>query len=381
MKRNYEVIIVGAGPAGATLARELASKGVRVLVLEKATLPRYKCCAGGLTVKAIKLLGTNVDEVVEDAISSAIVTFAGESPYEGHHGQTIGYTVMREKFDYALVRRAEEAGADFLQGLEACGIQFGDKTVEVSTVAGNFRSQFVAGADGVRSVVAKALGIEGNRNFVAAIETEVQVPREELARWKSRMAIDLGRIPAGYAWVLPKFDHLSIGIACPASEAKDLKRHYLAFLDSLDFSHHTIARWESSLIPICAGRRVVARDRAVLLGDAAGLADPLTGEGIYNAVLSAQLAAPAIENSLRYGDLRLGDYRKAVEEKIILEMKIAYVFSRVLALFPSRLFKVLKRDERVWRSWCYLLRGEITYSTIKTRIGTLGAMYNLVWQR
>ena len=288
---------------------------------------------------------------------------------------------MREKFDYALVRRAEEAGADFIQGLEVSGIQFGDKTLEVSTVAESFRSQFVAGADGAGSAVAKALGIGGNRNLVAAIETEVQVPQEELARWKSRMAIDLGRIPAGYAWVLPKFDHLSIGIACPVSRAKDLKRCYWEFLDSLDFSQHTVARWESSLIPICAGRTVVAKDRVVLLGDAAGLADPLTGEGIYNAVLSAQLAAPAIENSLKCGDLRLDDYRTAVEERIIPEMTIAYVFSRVLARLPSRLFKLLKRDERVWRSWCYLLRGEMTYSTIKTKRGTLGAMYNLVLQR
>lgn len=78
MQRNYEVIIVGAGPAGATLAFELASKDIGVLVLEKATLPRYKCCAGGLTVKAAELLGTNVDEVVEDAICSAIITFVGE---------------------------------------------------------------------------------------------------------------------------------------------------------------------------------------------------------------------------------------------------------------------------------------------------------------
>ena len=126
MHRNYDVIIVGGGPAGATLAYELARRGIVVLVIEKARLPRYKCCAGGLTVKAAKLLGTNVDALVDDAISSIIVTFAGDSPYRGDYGETIIYTVTREKLDHALVKRADEAGAYILQGLEARGIEFWD---------------------------------------------------------------------------------------------------------------------------------------------------------------------------------------------------------------------------------------------------------------
>jgi len=214
LQRDYEVIIVGAGPAGATLAYELASKGIRVLILEKTTFPRYKCCAGGLTVRAAKLLGTNLHEIVEDAISSAVVTSVGDSHYRGDFNQTIMYTVMREKFDYALVQRAGEVGADILQGLEACGIRFNDSSVEVSTAAGIFRSQFVAGADGARSTVAKALGVETSGNHMIAIETEVLVAEEDLTSWKSRIVIGLGYVSAGYAWLFPKSDHLSIGIIC-----------------------------------------------------------------------------------------------------------------------------------------------------------------------
>ena len=381
MHRNYDVIIVGGGPAGATLAYELARRGIVVLVIEKARLPRYKCCAGGLTVKAAKLLGTNVDALVDDAISSIIVTFAGDSPYRGDYGETIIYTVTREKLDHALVKRADEAGAYILQGLEARGIEFNNTSVEVVTPAGSFRSQFVVGADGARSVVAKAMGVETNNNHVMGIETRVLVADRELAKWQSRIAIYLGGIPGVYAWVFPKADYLSIGTACITDKVMDLKSCHREFLDSLNLGHYSISRWGSSIIPVCTGQVIVARGRAALLGDAAGLADPLTGEGIYNAVLSAQLAAPVIERSLECGEARLDDYSNSVNEKIVSEMKTAYMFSRVLTQIPSGFFRLLKWDERAWKGCCYLLRGDIDYSTIKNKISTLGGLYNLVLRR
>jgi len=363
------------------LARELAGRGIAVLVLEQATLPRYKCCAGGLTVKAAGLLEIDVHEVAQNAISSITFTFPGDSPYRVDYDETIMYAVMRDKFDHALAKRAQEAGADILQGLKAYEIRFDGTGAEVSTAAGDFRCQFVVGADGARSAVARALGIERDSPYVVGIDTEVVVADEALAKWKSQIALELGRIRGGAAWVFPKSDHLSIGIACLAGKAKDLKRCYWEFLDSLNLGDHTVARWNGSLIPICTGRAVVARGRAALLGDAAGLADPLTGEGIYNAILSAQLAAPAIEESLISGQVRLHDYCKSVEEKILPEMRAAYVFQRVLAQFPHRLFKLLKQDERLARGCYYLLRGEMDYSTIRSKITTFGGLYSLLVSR
>ncbi len=375
MKRNYEVIIAGAGPAGATLAYELANKGISLLLLEKEILPRYKCCAGGLAMRTAKLLGTDITETVEDVVSGVTITFAGNSPYRGHHDQTLMYTVMRDKFDYALVKRAAAAGAVVLQEHRVKGIQFGDSGVEVSTPAGDFRSQFLVGADGAGSVVARALGLKNNTSRIAALETEVLVAEEELARWRSQITIDVGCVPGGYAWVFPKLNHLSIGIACLSSQAKGLKHRYREFLHSLNIRHYTITRWSGSLIPICSGEVVASRGRAALLGDAAGLVDPLTGEGIYNAILSAQLAAPVIEQSLIHDEAGLSAYQQAVDEKIMPEMKIARFLSRIMVRFPSMVLKMLHRDERVWRGGCYLLRGEIDYTTIRKKLGELGGIY------
>ena len=148
----------------------------------------------------------------------------------------------------------------------------------------------MAGADGAYSVVARELGMGRSIEYGAAIGSEIVVPEEELARWKSRAQMELGCIPGGYARVFPKHNHLSIGVGCLASRAKHLNRLHQEFLNSLPTSDYTISRSSSHLIPTCTKGRLVWQDKALLLGDAAGLADPLTGEGIYNSILSAQLA-------------------------------------------------------------------------------------------
>ncbi len=197
---------------------------------------------------------------------------------------------------------------------------------------------------------------------------------EELAKWKSQVEIDLGRV-SGYAWAFPKSDHLSIGIACHSSRAKVLKRHYWEFLHSLNLRHYTIARWHGSLIPICGSKVSATRGRAALLGDAAGLVDPLSGEGIYNTILSARLAAPVIEKSLLHNEAELQGYQKAIDEVIMPEMKIANFLSRVLVRLPPMVFEVFIRDERIWRNCCYLLLGEIDYTTVKQKLVALGGIY------
>ena len=377
LAQSYEVIIVGAGPAGATLAYELAGKGIGVLVLEKETLPRYKCCAGGLSARAAKLLNTDISEVIEDEIVGATITFVGERPHHTHYDQTIMYTVMRDKFDYMLMKRAEKAGAAILQGYEVKGIKLDDEAVQLSTHGGDFCAKFAVGADGARSIVARAVDGKRRSNYLVAIETEVTVPEKELARWKSQVGMELGRVP-GYGWVFPKADHLSIGIACLSSKAKTLKRYYWEFLNSLNLSDYTISRWRGGFLPRCTGKAIVSRGRAAILGDAAGLADSLCGEGVYNAILSAQLAAPVIEKSLVQNTGELQEYQKAVEKEIFPEMKVAYFLSKGFVRIPSLVFEMLSKNERLWRGCCRMLLGETNYTRIGQKLNAVGGIYNFL---
>ena len=380
MKQSHDVIVVGAGPAGATLAYELARRGIEVLLLEKEKLPRYKCCAGGVTGKAAKLLDFDISEVAEDVIYELSFTFKLGKPYLGQHSQPLIYTVMRDVFDHFLVKRAQQLGAVLIDGQRITQIQVSADWVEISTADNIFRSRLVVGADGAYSVVARELSMGRSIEYAVGIESEIVVPEEEMAKWKSRVQIDLGCIPGGYAWVFPKRNHLSIGAGCLASKARYLDRHHQKFLSSLSIGNYTITRSSSHLIPTCAKGRLVWQDKALLLGDAAGLTDPLMGEGIYNAILSAQLAAPVIENSLAHDKVKLEDYQKAVDEKIMSELRIAHVLSKFFIRFPHLAFGMFKRSDGVWRTGCGLISGELKYADIKGRAGGFKGILNRLFR-
>jgi flavin-dependent dehydrogenase len=205
--------------------------------------------------------------------------------------------------------------------------------------------------------------------YATGIESEIVVTEEELAKWKSRAQVDFGSIPGGYAWIFPKRGHLSVGVGCLVTNAKQLSRHHQKFLNSLNIGNYTVSRSSSHLIPTCTKARLVWQDKALLLGDAAGLADPLTGEGIYNAILSAQLAAPVIESSLAHGKMKLEEYQEAVDEKIMSELRMARVISKFFVRFPHLLFGMLKRSDAVWKAERSLMTGELKYADIKGKAG------------
>jgi geranylgeranyl reductase family protein len=380
LKQSHDVIVVGAGPAGATLAYELAKRGIGVLVLEKEKLPRYKCCAGGVTSKAAKLLDFDISEVTEDVIHEVSFTFNLGSPYLGQHSQPLIYTVMRDAFDYFLVQRAQQLGAALMDGQKVTQVQVSGDWVELSTAHNIFRSRLVVGADGAYSVVSRELGMGRNIKYNAGIESEIVVPEDELVKWKSRVQIDLGCIPGGYAWVFPKRNHLSIGVGCLASKARDLQVHHQRFLNSLGIGNYAITKSSSHLIPTCTKGRLVWQNKALLLGDAAGLTDPLTGEGIYNAILSAQLAAPVIEGSLVRGKVGLQDYQEIVERKIMSELRMARTLSNFFVRFPHLAFGMFNQSDGGWRAVCNLMLGEIDYTAIKGRAGGFQGILNRLFR-
>jgi flavin-dependent dehydrogenase len=279
------------------------------------------------------------------------------------------YTVMREAFDQLLVQRAQRLGAALMDGQEVTQIRVSPDRVDVSTADSVFHSRLVAGADGAYSVVARELNLERPTERIAAIESEIAVAEQDLERWKSRVQIDLGIIPAGYAWVFPKHNHLSVGAGCRASRARNLNRHYQEFLDSLNIGEHTVARSGSHLIPTCTQGRLVWQDRALLLGDAAGLTDPLTGEGIYYAIRSAQLATPVIKGHLAKAGGGLEEYQRLVEKHIMSELRIASTLSSYFVRFPRPAFRMLSRKEGVWTAERDVMLGATDYSAVKENIG------------
>ncbi len=376
MQSIYDAIVVGAGPAGSSSAYELAFSGLTVLLVDKAVFPRQKCCGGGVTVKASKFLGDVLQEAGEKTISNA--TFkSGRSTFLGRADGTVITTVSRQRLDHHMLLRAEKAGAYVLQGTGASALTPHADSVDVNTTGGTYRGRFIIGADGARGVVARSIGVRHQSGF-AGIETEVAVDPQEARDWESTILVDLGWTAKGYAWLFPKKDHFSLGIGCLVGTAAGLKQKYWRFLNSLDLKNYRITDWSAGFIPMYTQRPTVTAGRIAIVGDAAGLADPLTGEGIGNAVLSAHMASEAVKDAIAHGHNDLSAYQKAVERDIVPDIEAARFLSRIIFRLPGRMLDIARLDGRLWQAGCSLVRGQTRYSSIKGRVGSIPGLYSLL---
>ena len=291
MTNKYDVIVVGSGPSGASAAYYLSTAGKSVLVLEKESLPRYKTCGGGLSIRFL-------EEQFPFSFDSVLSTDVKAMSYEyGNYSITIPIQegvvgmVMRDQFDAHILANSR---ADVQQG---CAVQKVVETVDgviVETRDGQrYEGSYLIGADGANSVTAHSLGLRKKRKLAAAIEVEAQVPESIWRRYARRPVFIFGEVRLGYLWIFPKSDHLSVGIAALRPKRGKLQEtltrvmeRYGIHLDGLPLHGHPI--------PIYWGRERIATRRVMLVGDAAGLADPLSGEGIRYAIKSGHLASQAI---------------------------------------------------------------------------------------
>ncbi|MDY6835577.1 MAG: geranylgeranyl reductase family protein [Chloroflexota bacterium] len=363
----YDVIIVGAGPAGATLGHELAKKGMDILILEKEQFPRYKPCAGGITPKTAELLDIDLSSVSQQEIHRARISYGFRREFVKEYHKPLSSMVRREEFDKLLVERAAKVGASVLFNQKVVSIQAGDSNIEVSTSNETYFGQIVVGADGANGVVSREMRLLEGMLYGAAVEAEVMVPKDTMARWDSSVGVDLGCIRGGYGWVFPKRDHLSIGLGAPVQRAKHFKTCHQEYLDALDLGDYHVERFKSHLLPVRQKGMPVFRDRVLLLGDAAGLVDPLSGEGIYHAIKSAYLATPVITRSIETRDIDLSDYQHSIERDIGPEMHTARRIQSLFTLLPHLSFGVLRSSDRLWSASCRLVRGDESYRDISKR--------------
>jgi len=252
----YDVIVIGAGPAGATLGYELGCRGLTVLIIEKEKLPRYKPCAGGITRRAASLLNFNISSIIEGTAYGARITYQLSDECTKRQKEPLLYTVMRSKFDHFLVQKAQEAGAIVSDGVRANHIQITDSAVEVMTSVGPFTAKIVAGADGAKGMVAKNVGLTADVEYGLAIEQEVYVAANKLTDWDSLVWLDIGHIPGGYGWVFPKNDHLSVGVGGPIHYSKRLKPYLERLLHTL--GDYQVASSTGHLMPVGISCRCVS---------------------------------------------------------------------------------------------------------------------------
>lgn len=372
--RLFDVAVIGAGPAGSTLARQVALAGKSVVLIEKERLPRYKTCAGGVTHRALRLLDFDVSSVIERTITEGRITYKMDKGFVKPYHEPIAYMVMRDRFDDLLARKAVEAGAKLMDGARVKTIEARGDGCTVHLAEAVIHAKLLAGADGANGVVAREAGLFEEQRGDVALEAEVEVSQEKVEEWDRRIALDVGYITEGYAWVFPKGKHLSIGVGAMKKHAPRLRDYYERYLASLNLGDYKVRSVRGQHIPMRLRKTPVAKGRVLLIGDAAGVADPFSGEGIYHAIRSAQLAAPVVISNLDAPHPDLSPYQRALDGRMLQDQRTAGQLLRMYALTPRIYIWYLRTHNRAWNSACKMLRGDNDWVRIRSKLGPLRAI-------
>jgi len=359
----YDAIVVGAGPAGAILAYLLGKSGLKVLLLEKANLPRYKTCGGGLTYKAIRDLPFDVHSTVEVEAAGGIITYHGQQWLRTEVEQPFAWLVMRDRFDHFLVQQAVNAGVELMDGVQVTGVEEEPHCILVRTTRGAFRASLLAGADGVNSIIASLAGLLLHREVGLALEAEVSVPAVGIETQGNFATFDFGALPHGYGWIFPKSDHLSVGIfrAYPGKGVgmKDTLSRFIASQPVLQDGKTLSLRGQ--LIPLGGLFSPLNNGRILLLGDAANLADPWLGEGIYYAIRSARIAAEEIIRFLKGNLADFSSYTNRINLEIVGQLSQARRLARLIYQFPRLGSQLTSKSQFMQQIVFGIIRGDITF--------------------
>ena len=340
-----DVAVVGAGPAGATAALVLARAGVEVALLDRAPLPRDKTCGGGVVARALESLPPGVGIPVERRLGRVESRFADTGVAVIVERETpLVHMAMRAPLDLALAEAARAAGAALCAPCALGRVGLAPDHVQLETSRGLFRARFLVAADGATGPTARMAGWTEPLASVPALDAEVEVLPSVLARFADRARFDLGTPAGGYGWIFPKADHLSVGVGVFTRGAvrRRLRDELARYLHAVGLGEASVRRVRGAPIPV-RPRRDPARGRVLLAGDAAGLADPLTGEGISLAILSGRLAAESLLAARLDARSAARVYVASLHRSILRDLRIARGLAWVLYGRPALARRLVPR--------------------------------------
>jgi geranylgeranyl reductase family protein len=362
---EIDVAVVGAGPAGSAAALELARRGVSVALLERERMPRYKTCGGGLVERARRRLEVDVSDLVECSCERVVLgLLPGTRQIEVRRAGGIVHMTMRSALDQRLADAARSAGASVVDGCAVEGLREDPERVRLETTLGTVAASLVIGADGVSSRVARAAGWPAIDALAPALECEVEVSRADFERLRGAARFDLGLPASGYAWVFPKRAHLSLGVVSLRRGPARLDAAFEQYLAHLGISAPLSIERHGWPIPLAPRPGGLARGRVLLAGDAAGLADPLTGEGIGPALACGRAAGRAIAESA----LEPARARSAYEARMaepLAELEAARTLAELTYRSPRMRSLVYSlRGRALAEQFTEVVTGEQTYAAI-----------------
>jgi geranylgeranyl reductase family protein len=351
---KYDVIIAGGGPAGSTAGYILSRSGLKVMIIDRSVFPRHKLCGGCITDKTVKLLARVFGDTPEYLKDNGVINFESGQFEIFHRDHSIlkkkstvpFYFVERYVYDDYLLKKAQQAGAEAVTGDDIISYEISDNRIQTSS-GRIFTGQFIIGADGVNSLIRKQFPLEifdrknWQKNAGAALE--IFIDRSEMPV-VDHPALYFDYIKEGYAWLFPNRDKFVAGIGGIAQKnRKQLLPAFSRFLSTLNLKNPGKYRVKGYTFPYGNYLLKPAFRNTLLVGDAAGFADPLLGEGIFYAQRSAELASQAISEAIRenneldaMGKHAERQYVRLLQENIYTEFDNAKKIRNVLFAFLGR---------------------------------------------
>ena len=354
--RCYDVIVIGAGPAGSTTARELAEAGFDVLLLEGQRLPRNKPCGGGLTPRAWPHLGVAVEDLVLNRATSVQVRVGTRVSARFRARSAAVWMVRRRDLDLRLAEKAARRGVELHDGEMARRLEVGP-TTWVSTEKGRYQGRVVVGADGAESRVARWLGLPRPNRWMVALAAEVEVAGDPLA---GEAVVDLA-VPHGYAWVFPKGECYNVGTGTFQPEgARELRWRLHRFADEVGLSLDRPLWMEGHRIPTGLAPGDLHRENVLLVGDATGVADPFFGEGMSYALQSGRLAARTATEYLAGRSADVSSYTRRVRAALGPDAALWRVVAILVHRFPAASLRILAASRRLQLQVERTVAGEVS---------------------
>jgi geranylgeranyl reductase family protein len=357
---TWDAIVVGAGPGGSVTAYRLASAGASVLLLDKARFPRDKPCGGGLTLRAVRELPFSPAPVVEHEVDRMRFRLRYGGSYERRGKEPFILMTQRRRLDALLAERAVAAGAVFRGATKVTAVEAdaGHSTVRIGSETE--RCTVLVGADGANGVSARQLDLGGDPTYGVALEGNLPNAEADAARYERTAVVELATLPGGYAWVFPKGDHLNFGVGGWESEGPMLRDELARLCEVHGVDADRLESVRGHRLPLRRADAPLARGRALLVGDAGGLVDPLSGDGMYEAFLSARLAAEATLDVLEGTSPTVDGYDTAVRRALGRLAAASWGAKHAFDRFP-RLAFALSRPRFVWPVVEGLLRGDLSH--------------------
>jgi geranylgeranyl reductase family protein len=366
----WDVAVVGAGPAGAAAARAAATAGARTLLLERATIPRYKRCGGGLiglSQQAIADAGVDAAALAKDDVGRITFTSNGRRVFQRETGPFLPM-VMRSELDAALVQQATDAGAALRTGVTVSAYDESEGVVTLGTSTGPVWARAVVGADGSQGRCAAHVGVVHEH---VDIGLEAELPTPTGSDWAGRVLLDWGPVPGSYGWVFPKGDLLTVGVIGDRTHGEAMRDYYRAFVSRLGLDLATAVHDGGHLTRVRRPDSPLRRGRVLVAGDAAGLLEPWTREGISYALRSGAIAGRAAATDP-------SSYDDAVVVALGPEMAAGQRARTAFTNHPGTVHSVFRYLPGMWPLFVRLVSGETTMATqlerrsIRALVGALG---------